>query len=258
MILSDFHVHTRYCDGKNSPEEIIIEAISRGMKKLGFSGHSYTSFDEEPCMSIAGTERYKAEINALKEKYASQIKIFCGTEQDYYSDFPAKGFDYVIGSVHYVLIDGEYICVEHTDEIFTRLIHACHDDVYEAAEKYFALVADVVRKTNADIIGHFDVITRLNRGNKFFDENNPRYVAAWTSAVDELLKTGKPFEINIGGVARGYKDFPYPSRPILKYIAEHGGSVILSSDAHVKENLMYKFPEYEELALSMGLKIVEL
>ena len=174
MILADFHVHTRYCDGKNFPEEIIIEAISRGMKKLGFSGHSHTAFDEEPCMSLESAERYKQEINALKEKYKSQIKIFCGTEEDYYSDMSTQGFDYVIGSVHYVLINGEYISVEHTDEIFQRLIHACNDDPYEAAEKYFSLVSDVVRKTHADVIGHFDVLTKLNRNNKFFDESNKR------------------------------------------------------------------------------------
>lgn len=258
MILSDFHVHTTYCDGMNSPEEIILEAISRGIKKLGFSGHSYTAFDEEPCMSITGTESYRAEIKALKEKYASKIEILCGTEQDYYSDMSTQEFDYVIGSVHYVLLNGEYICVEHTDEIFSHLISTCNNDPYEAAEKYFALVSDVVRRTNADIIGHLDVITRLNRNNKYFDEDNKRYVDAWTSAVDELLKTGRPFEINTGPVSRGIKEFPYPSLPILKYIAEHNGKVILSSDSHKKENLMYKFPEYEELALSLELEVVEL
>ncbi len=116
MILSDFHVHTTFCDGKDTPEDIVIEAISRGMKKIGFSGHSYTSFDEEPCMSVEGTQRYRDEIHRLKEKYHSQIEILCGIEQDYYADIQAEGYDYVIGSVHYVLIDGRYYTFEHNHE----------------------------------------------------------------------------------------------------------------------------------------------
>ena len=52
----DFHVHTTFCDGINTPEEIVISAISRGMDKIGFSGHSYTFFDEEYCMKKADIE----------------------------------------------------------------------------------------------------------------------------------------------------------------------------------------------------------
>ena len=51
MIDADFHIHTCYCDGKNTPEDIVNEAISRGMKKLGFSGHTYVSFEKDACMS---------------------------------------------------------------------------------------------------------------------------------------------------------------------------------------------------------------
>ncbi|MBR0203368.1 MAG: hypothetical protein IJQ56_03275, partial [Synergistaceae bacterium] len=78
------------------------------------------------------------------------------------------------------------------------------------------------------------------------------------SAADKLIPTGRPFEINTGAISRGYKTVPYPSREILKYLAANNGKVILSSDSHSKENLMYKFPECEELAESLGLKIIEL
>ena len=61
-ILSDFHVHTCFCDGKDVPEDIVTEAIAKGMKKIGFSGHSYTSFDPAVCMSLENTAKYKLEI----------------------------------------------------------------------------------------------------------------------------------------------------------------------------------------------------
>ena len=258
MTHEDFHVHTNFCDGNDSPEDIIQEAIRRGMSRLGFSGHSFTAFDTEPCMSFDGTQRYMAEIHRLKEKYRGQIEILCGTEQDYYSDMTTAGYDYVIGSVHYIIVDGEYISVDHTPEIFANLIHRFNDDPYKLAEEYYSLVADVVRKTNANIIGHFDLITKFNEGGKFFDEDNPRYISACNDALDSLLKTGKPFEINTGAISRGWRKTPYPSAKILKYISSHNGSVILSSDSHSKDTLMFQFAECEELARSLGLRITTL
>lgn len=253
MILSDFHVHTNFCDGKDSPEVIVNEAIRLGMKSLGFSGHSYTSFDTEPCMSPENTQRYKEEISRLKKKYSGKIEILCGTEQDYFSEMPTDDYDFVIGSVHYIEIDGRYFSVDHTPEVFENLIRLCNNDPYDLAERYYALVSEIVKKTGADIIGHFDLITKFNEGSKFFDENNPRYVMAANKALDALLKTGRPFEINTGAISRGWRKSPYPSERILSYIAEHGGSVILSSDAHSKESLMFKFNECEELVRKYDL-----
>lgn len=259
MILSDFHVHTTYCDGRDSPEDIVHEAIKLGMKKIGFSGHSYTPFDEEPCMSIDGTERYIEEIHRLKEKYHGQIEILCGTECDYYSEINAEDYDYVIGSVHYIKCGEIYRHVDNTPEMLRLAIdETFNGDAYALAENYYALVADVVNKTGASFIGHFDLVTKFNADNSFFDENNERYISAVNSALDALLKTGRPFEINTGAISKGYKNFPYPSLRIMKYIAEHGGSVILSSDSHRKDTLMYDFTKYEALARSLGLKICEL
>ena len=259
MILCDFHVHTTFCDGKDSAEDMVLAAIKLGMKKLGFSGHSYTPFDEEPCMSPEETQRYIQEVHRLREKYCGQIEILCGTECDYYSDIDAKSYNYIIGSVHYLKCGEIFRHVDNTPGMLQQAIdESFGGDPYAMVEGYYSLVADVVRKTHANIIGHFDLVTKLNARNRFFDEDNPRYIEAALSAADSLLKTGKPFEINTGAISKGYRDFPYPSLRILKYIAERGGSVILSSDSHRKETLMYDFPKYEALAQSLGLNVVTL
>ena len=259
MILSDFHVHTNFCDGTNNPEDIVVEAVARGMKKLGFSGHSYTSFDEGYCMSLEGTKKYIAEIHRLQEKYKNLIKIFLGTECDYYSDININDYDYIIGSVHYVKVNDIYCHVDNTPEMFESAINDCFDgDVYSFIEKYYLNVSDVVNKTNCNIIGHFDLITKFNADNRFFDENNPRYINAVNHALEKLIHSGAVFEINTGAIFKGYKKSAYPSLRILKYLAENHGKIILSSDSHKKESLMYKFDEYEKLALSLGLEIVEL
>ena len=75
MILSTYHLHTTYCDGKNSAEEMVLKAIELGCPEIGFSGHAYVDFECGWCMTKEKTEAYKKEITALKEKYKDKIEL---------------------------------------------------------------------------------------------------------------------------------------------------------------------------------------
>ena len=98
-----------------------------------------------------------------------------------------------------------------------------------------------------DIVGHIDLITKFIEQDALFDPNHPRYLAAAYRAVDALLPTGALFEINTGALSRGYRTTPYPAEPILAYIRERGGRVILTGDTHRAENLCYRFDEWNKL-----------
>jgi len=248
MILQDLHTHTTYCDGKNTPEEMVLAAIEKGLVRIGFSGHGYTFFDESYCMSIPNVIKYMTEINALKEKYRGKIEIRCGVEQDYYSNFSRMGFDYIIGSVHYIKIGEEYIPVDESAGILTDAANKHFGgDMYALAEEYFRTVGDVLAKTGGDIIGHFDLISKFNEDGQLFDESHPRYVKAYTDAIDRLLPYERPFEINTGAIARGYRTHPYPSAAQIEYIAAHGGSFLLTGDTHAAENLCYEHEKWYEI-----------
>ena len=60
-----------------------------------------------------------------------------------------------------------------------------------------------------------------------------------------LLPSGVPFEINTGAMSRGWRTSPYPAKPIRDYIRAHGGRLILSSDSHKADTLLYAFDQYE-------------
>ena len=102
-------------------------------------------------------------------------------------------------------------------------------------------MSDVVNKTNADIIGHFDLISKFNEGGRFFDENNERYKKCAYNAIEKLVKYNVPFEINTGAILRGYRKTPYPNADFIRKIESLGGKFILSSDAHSAENLCFGF-----------------
>lgn len=242
----DLHTHTTYCDGNNTPEEMILSAIDKGFDRIGLSGHGHTAIDESYCMSASGAAAYRQEIAALKEKYRDRIEVLCGVEQDYYGDLPTDDYDYVIGSVHYIGVGEDYIPVDESANILKEAVDRHFDgDWYALCEAYYQIVADVVKKTNADIIGHFDLITKFNEGCCLFDESHPRYVAAATAAIDRLLPAGKPFEINTGAISRGYRTTPYPAAFLREYITAHGGKLLLNSDSHSTDTIGFGFDKYQ-------------
>lgn len=252
---SNFHTHTTYCDGKSTAEETVIAAIKKGFSVLGFSGHAYTPFDTSYCMSEEGTLKYKTEINRLKKKYAGEIDIYCGLEMDYFSETDISDFDFIIGSVHYVKKNGNYYAIDGGN--FKENVERHYDgDYYAVAEDYFDLVSHVAEKTKANIIGHFDLITKFNEGECLFSEDNPRYINAWDKALRALICFGKPFEINTGAMQRGYRSTPYPSVTILKRINEYGGKIILSSDCHQADAVDFAFDTAIETAKLCGFQTV--
>ena len=182
---SSVHVHSKLCDGKNTLEEMAVTAWKAGLQTLGFSGHSHTPCDLEYCMTQSRTSLYKATIAKLKERYAGKMDILCGLEWDLFSDDDPYAYDYFIGSAHYAKgpKTGKYYEIDWREED----LRACIDDDFDGdglavAEAYFANVAKVAEK-KPTILGHFDLIKKINDGNKFFDENDPRYTAAATSAL---------------------------------------------------------------------------
>lgn len=246
MIFKDLHTHSCFCDGKNSPEEIVLAAIGKGLKTIGVVVHSYTSEDDSYCVKKENVKVFQAEMARLKVKYADKIEVLCGVEQDCTSTFSTEGFDYVIGSVHYFRVDGKLYNVDHSREELQRIVNDVFDgDYYAAVENYFESVKSLVGKFKLDIVGHFDLICKFNKGGALFDENHPRFINAFKSALDTLIPLNVPFEINTGAIARGYQDKPYPLPCTYSAIKARGGRFVISSDSHNKENLAFEYDKWK-------------
>ncbi len=225
MIMSDIHVHTTFCDGKNSAEEMISEAVSKNFVSLGFSGHSYTSFDDGWCMSEEDTEKYIETILSLRKKYSGAIDILLGTERDFFADEDRHTYNYIIGSSHYVKVGNEYLTVDKSAEEQTKIINGYFGrDTFAFIKAYYAQEAEIIKKTNCDVIGHFDLVTKFNEGGKMFDENSD-----------------------------AYRTRPYPADFILDYVSVHCCGLVLTSDCHKKALLGGFFDETEKRLHERGL-----
>lgn len=251
MIKSNFHTHTYFCDGKDSPEEMVLSAIERGFTALGFSIHSYVAKKIDTLTPSENLEKYYKEITRLKEKYKDKIQIFCGIEQDYYSDEPTFPCDYKIGAVHYIVKGDQVIYIDRSFEHSKKNIFETYKGDFNAyAKDYYALLEGVVEKTKPDFIAHFDLITKYNE--KLNITLDDEYYEIAFKAVDKLVKYGLPFEINTGAIARGYRTTPYPDVKILERIYKKGGKIMINADCHNKDYLDYQFDMAKNLAKECG------
>ncbi len=256
MILGTYHAHTEFCDGKSTAEEMILSAIESGAEEIGLTPHSPIK-GETWCMSEEGFSEYKNTLSILKEKYKDKIRVFAGIEEDIISGTDTSSLDYVIGSVHSVSVDGKNLWVDLSPaEVRENVKNCFHNDAYLYVKTYYESVAKIYEKTKCDIIGHFDLITKFIERDELFSLSDERYIKERDKALDVLLQTPALFEVNTGAIARGYRKAPYPDDSVLKKIAESGKPLVINSDSHSKETVLFGIEEQKKRLDSMGIKYV--
>lgn len=257
--LQNLHTHSTFCDGKNTCEEMIQQAVSLGFTSIGLSGHAYTEFSSVYCMSLENTEKYVREVNRLKDKYKGIIDVYLGIEYDLFSSGSLAPYDYVIGSVHYFERDGEKysLDVKEPELLKKKIDEYFGGSAMRFAENYFELVAKLPQELpKLDIVGHFDLILKSCDVEKVFDTDSKEYRGYVYDCLRELSKRVRVFEVNTGAVARGLRTEPYPQRWVLEEINRLGCGVILSSDCHYREKLDFYFDEGLDYIKSCGIKEV--
>lgn len=259
----NFHTHSTFCDGKNTPEEMILSAIEKGFSVLGISGHSMFPFAEDWHIAPNNFQNYISEISRLKEKYSDRIKIYCGFEADYfpcvtcpdkaaYSDLKP---DYLIGSVHYVTKNGKHYSVDHKTEFVKQGIDNLYNgDGKQAVIDYFEAQKEMLTKGSFDILGHPDLIRKRNNELKFFDITESWYKDLLKDFARAVAKAGVIAEINTGGKARGNTEDFYPSDFLLELFYNAGIPVCINTDAHTKDLLDFGYEEAVQLAKKTGYK----
>lgn len=261
------HTHTLGFDGKDSEEAMLEQAEKLGLGKIGFSNHFivHPSIKRAPMFMHAQKGGYDAIYSADFEeavaKFASHyakidylrkhsdITVLKGMEVDYFpSPEWCQGFakalavlkpDYLIGSAHFVEYDNTLYNshdIKAAPEIErNKLLHRYWQNVRAAAEsKMF------------DFMAHLDLMKKvgLSQEPQWFDDELQTVKAIKNSGVIvELNTSGFKFDDNA----------PYPSQRIMQMLAAHNVPVLISDDAHKKENLTFGFAKAEKIARECGI-----
>ncbi|MBM4160108.1 MAG: histidinol-phosphatase HisJ [Ignavibacteria bacterium] len=233
-MISDYHTHTVLCKhGEGDVEQYILKAIELGFDEVGCSDHSPMpgNFDPQHRMSLEQYYSiYAPSVLELAEKYKDRIVVKRGIEAEFLPGqeqwvggfVRENGFDFVIGSVHFVSEDGEEM------PLFGREYEGCElEDLYEG---YYEAIRASAKSGMFDIIAHVDLIKKFgHRSSKRIDE-----------LIREALKAIKAsdlcLEINTSGLRKPERE-TYPGEGILKIAKELRIPLTLGSDAHRPEDV---------------------
>ena len=260
MFLSNCHTHTVFCDGNNTAEEMVQEAISLGFKSLGFSVHSPMNIDNYYALKPERVGEYINTILSLKEKYKDKIEIYNGIELDSNWDYidPDK-FDYIIGSMHHLHCPGKIYGVDETEEETKECVqNEFGGDWLAYAKSYYSALCEYLCKLKPDVVGHFDLIEKFNDKQKLFDSTSTEYqmiVKAYLSRICDCCPESI-FEVNTGAMFRLGNENPYPAKFILEFLKQRGMRITISSDAHCTEALAFEFEKAEHLCRECGFNEV--
>ncbi|MFS1517600.1 histidinol-phosphatase HisJ [Bacillus sp. SCS-151] len=252
---SDGHVHTPYCPHgtDHSIEQYINRALSLNLSEISFTEHAPlpVGFEDptpqqDSAMKPSQLEEYIATISTLKEKYKSEIKINIGLEVDYIQGFESETKEFLntygavlddsILSVHFLLNNGAYHCIDYSPEMFHTIIQKIgsiekvYQQYYETV--YQSVIADL-GEHKPKRIGHITLV-------KKFQKKFPCKLT-FSDEIVELLSMVKKekmqLDYNGAGVNKPLCKEAYPSDWIILEAIKQGIPLVYGSDAHSVNDL---------------------
>ena len=248
-MLTDYHVHLRRDEPEHTAEEAFTPAnadryrtvaTERGISELGVSEHIYRftralELWDHPMWR----EHAVDDLDSFCAFVRDETDLRLGIEADFVPGredrtatlLASHDFDYVIGSVHFVgdaAVDYERYDVWRTGRSAERIWRS-----------YFALVAEAARSGLFDIVGHPDLV-------KVWGPERPvpggdlRFY--YEPAVEAFAEAGVAIEVSTAGWRKPANEL-YPSRPLLEMCLDAGCPIALSSDAHVPDELGYRYED---------------
>ena len=264
-ILANYHCHSRFDDGHGELEEYVQSALRKGLRTLGFAGHAPVPFACNWTIPSPLLPEYLETARRLQAAYQKKIELLVGLEVDYIPDIispsaaqiRALNLDFTVGSVHFIgrLADGELWTADGPPEELERgVAESFNGDIRVTVEGYYRRMREMVVKAAPDIIGHFDVIKKNNRDDRYFSEHAPWYRNAVINTLDAVAASPCILEVNTGGIVRGTSGALYPSEWILAECLKREVPVMINSDAHRPEQLDGYYNEAAALLKSIGFR----
>jgi len=208
-------------------------------------------------------EQYAVAVRALAGKYEGRLTVLCGFEievvppdrwaqlvERYRRDY---GFDYIVGSVHFVRDGG--IDSDPKDPDTRRVLHEC-GGVENLALEYYRAVAEMVRTVRPEVVAHFDLVRLLaHRVGETHAVETPRVRDAVLEALEAVHEVGSLLEVNTAGIRKGLGT-PYPAAWIVQQAAQMGIPFCISDDSHRPAQVGFGLDTAREHLLQNGVNTI--
>jgi histidinol-phosphatase (PHP family) len=258
-VLTDLHVHLRSDDlDATAAEHFTPEnaeryrevAGERGVSVLGVSEHVYRF---RQALSVWDHPFWVAnaldDLDGYCEFVRDRTDLLLGIEADYVhgredrmaSLLEEREWDYVIGSVHFLLdraldMRGEWDVWRSGDP----------DKVWR---RYFETLGEAARTGMFDVLAHPDLVKVWGGGAPTPEGDLRRF---YDLAMDGIAESDVAIEVSTAGLRKPVGEI-YPAPAFLEMCLEAGRPVALSSDAHGPADLAFGYDRALELLGSVGV-----
>lgn len=251
-MLTDYHVHlrpddddtpaSRYFTAANA-ERYRMVAGERGIAELGVAEHIHRFTQaleiwEHPFWRRWARDDVDDYCAFVREETDLRLGIeadFVAGREDRIARFlDAREWDYVVGSVHFVrdaAVDLEGPDWQH--------VWGRGDPPDRVWERYFITLAEAARSGLYDIMAHPDLVKVWGRARPQ-PERDPRHY--YEPAVEAMLEAGVAMEMSTAGLRKPVREL-YPAPALLAMAVDAGLPIALSSDAHVPDQLGYRYED---------------
>jgi histidinol-phosphatase (PHP family) len=153
----------------------------------------------------------------------------------------ARDWDYVIGSIHF--LQDAAIDMRGDWDIWRS------GDPDKVWRRYFETLGEAARSGLFDVLGHPDLVKLWGQGAPVPDRDLRFY---YELAMEGIAESDVAIEVSTAGLRKPVGEI-YPARPFLEMCLEVGRPVALSSDAHVPDDLAYRYEEALEYLDALGI-----
>ncbi len=258
-MLTDYHLHLRPDDDFTPPFErwfteanadrYLAAAREAGIEELGVSEHVYRFRQALEVWDHPFWQRYAHDDLDAYCEFVRSTPLRLGIELDFVPGAEAasakllesRGFDYVVGSVHFIdagAVDmndyGAWLSGQDPDQIW---------------HSYFETLAAAARSGLFDILAHPDLV-KLWGSARPGPQRDPR--TYYEPAVEAIAEAGVAVEVSTAGLRKPVGEI-YPAPEFARMCAEAGAAFALSSDAHAPEQVGDSYGAALELLESIGV-----
>src|SRR5947208_3556669 len=259
-MLTDYHVHLRQDEPEHTAEEAFTAANAerylevaseRGVEVLGVSEHVHRFRQAlDVWQHPFWRESARDDLDAYCEFVRDETSLALGIEADFVPGaedrmatlLEKREWDYVIGSIHFLRdaaldMRGDWDIWRSADP----------DKVWR---RYFETLGEAARSGMFDILAHPDLV-------KVWGSDRPRPEGDlrrfYDLAMDGIAESDVAIEVSTAGLRKPVGEV-YPAPAFLEMCLEVGRPVTLSSDAHLPEQLGYRYDRALELLSSLGIE----
>jgi histidinol-phosphatase (PHP family) len=256
-MLTDYHLHLRPDDtgeagdyfSEENVERYLAAAEEHGIDELGVSEHVYRFTQaleiwSHPYWEASAQDDLDAYVEFVR---ATPLRLgiecdFVPGSEDRIANLLDRGFDYVIGSVHFL---GEQGAVDDRRyDIWEQIA-----DPDELWSTYFRWQAELVSSGLFDIVSHPDLV-KIWGSDRPAPQRDPRF--HYEPLVEAIGESGIAVEVSTAGLRKPVGEI-YPARAFVEMCIEAGAEFALSSDAHAPDQVGYAYDDAIEFLSSLGV-----